>query len=91
MDQRPKRKAGYYKILEENTGRRLSDIDHSKIFLDPPPRVIKIKTKTNRREPTEWKNIFANQATDKGLTSKINKEQLSINKTNNPIKNGWKI
>ena len=28
------------KLLEENIGRTLSDINHSKIFLDPPPRVI---------------------------------------------------
>ena len=30
------------KFLEENIGRTLSDINHSKIFYDPPPRVIKI-------------------------------------------------
>ena len=33
------------KLLEENIGRTLSDINHSNIFLDPPPRVMKIKTK----------------------------------------------
>ena len=31
------------KLLEENIGRILSDINHSKIFYDPPPRVMKIK------------------------------------------------
>ena len=31
------------KLLEENIGRTLSDINHSKIFFDPPPRVMKIK------------------------------------------------
>ena len=31
------------KLLEENTGRTLSDINHSKIFFDPPPKVMKIK------------------------------------------------
>ena len=35
------------KLLEENIGRTLSDINHSKIFFDPPPRVIEIKTKIN--------------------------------------------
>ena len=35
------------KLLEENTGRTLFDINHSKIFFDPPPRVMKIKTKIN--------------------------------------------
>ena len=31
------------KLLEENIGRTLFDINHSKIFFDPPPRVMKIK------------------------------------------------
>jgi len=35
-------------LLEENLGRTLSDINHSKILYDPPLRVIEIKTKTNR-------------------------------------------
>ena len=32
------------KLLEENISRTLFDINHSKIFLDPPPRVMEIKT-----------------------------------------------
>ena len=36
------------KLLEENIGRTLSDINRSNIFFDPPPRVIKIKTKINK-------------------------------------------
>ena len=35
------------KLLEENIGRTLSDINHSKILCDPPARVLEIKTKTN--------------------------------------------
>ena len=74
-------------------GRTLFDINHSKIFFDPPPRVMKIKTKINKRglikpksfctakeiiskmkrQPSEWEEIFANKATDKGLISKIYK------------------
>ena len=30
-------------LIEENTGRRLYDINHNKILYDPPPRVMKIK------------------------------------------------
>ena len=44
-----------------------------------------------KRQSSEWEKIFANanEATDKGLTSKIYKQvmQLNIKKTNNPIKN----
>ena len=31
------------KLLEENIGRTLFDINHSKIYFDPPPRVMEIK------------------------------------------------
>ena len=33
------------KLLEEDIGKTLFDINHSKIFYDPPPRVMKIETK----------------------------------------------
>ena len=39
---------GTIKLLEENTGRTLFDINHSKIFLGPPPREMEIKTKINK-------------------------------------------
>ena len=36
------------KLLEENIGRTLYDINHSKILFDPLPREIEIKTKINK-------------------------------------------
>ena len=36
------------KFLEGNVGKTLFDINHSKIFFDPPPRVTEIKTKIKR-------------------------------------------
>ena len=78
-------------LLEENIGRTLFDINHSKVFFDPPPRGMEIKTKIykwdlmklkifctaketinkTKRQPSEWEKIFANESTDRGLTSKI--------------------
>ena len=36
------------KLLKENIGRTLSDINHSKILDDPPLRIMEIKTKLNK-------------------------------------------
>ena len=36
------------KLLEESICKTLSDINHSKIFFDPSPRVMEIKTKINK-------------------------------------------
>ena len=36
------------RLLEENIGRTLDDINQSKILCDPPPRVMEIKTEVNK-------------------------------------------
>ena len=75
------------KLLEESIGKTFSDINHSRILCDPPPRVMEIKAKLNKwdliklknfcimketiskvkRQPSEWKKIIANKATDREL------------------------
>ena len=35
-------------LLEENRGKTLSDINHSKILYDPPSRILEIKAKINK-------------------------------------------
>ena len=47
-----------------------------------PYTVIYTEKKTigkTKRQPTEWKNIFANDTSDKGWVSKIYKELKQIN------------
>ena len=96
------------KLLEENIGKTLSDINHNRILYDPPPRILEIKAKINKwdlikiksfcttkeniskvkRQPSEWKKIITNEATDKQLISKIYKQLMQLNsrKINDPIK-----
>ena len=58
------------KLLEEKIGKTLSDINHSKIFYDPPPKVMEIKT-------NEWDLIkHKSFCTMKETISKV-KRQLS--------------
>ena len=59
------------------------DLIKLKIFCTAKETVNKTK-----RQPSEWEKIFANEAMDKGLISKIYKQLMELNiiKTNNPIK-----
>ena len=36
------------KLLEENTSKTLSDINHSRILYDPPPRILEVKVEINK-------------------------------------------
>ena len=45
------------KLLEENIGRTLCDINHSKIFFDPLPRVMEVKTKINNWDLMKHKSF----------------------------------
>ena len=52
------------KLLEENIGRKLSDINHSKIFFDSSPRVMEIKAKVIKWDLTELKSFSQQRKTD---------------------------
>ena len=90
------------KLLEENIGRTLDDINQSKILYDPPPRVMEIKTKVSKWDLIKLKSF----CTAKKTISKVKRHPsqwekiktneptdkgliskiLNIRKTNNPIK-----
>ena len=61
------------KLLEENMGRTLFDINHSKIFFDPPLGVIEIKTKINKWDLMKLQSFCSkgNHKQDKKTTLRI--------------------
>ena len=95
------------KLLEENIGKTLLDINSMNIFSGQSPKAIEIRAKINpwdlikltsfctakettkktKRKLTEWEKIVSNNATDKGLISKIYKQLIQLNskKANNPV------
>ena len=80
------------KPLEENIGRALYDINHSKILFDPPPREREVKTKINkvsRRKEIIKIRSEINEKEMKEKIAKINKTKSSffekINKIDKPL------
>ena len=53
----PNIKLDTIKLLEETIGRTLFGINHSNIFLDSPPRKMKIKTETNKWDLIKLKSF----------------------------------
>ena len=58
------------KLLEENRSITLNDIIQSKIFYDPPPRVMEIKTKVNKWDLIKLKKF----CTVKDTISKVKRQ-----------------
>ena len=58
------------KLLEENIGRTLDDINQSKILSDPPPRVMEIKTKVDKWDLIKVKSF----CTAKETISKVKRQ-----------------
>ena len=51
------------KLLEENVGKTLSDINHSRILYDPSARVMEIKTKINKWDLIKLKSFRTSKET----------------------------
>ena len=51
------------KLLEENIGKTLSDINHSRILYDPPPRILEIKAKINKWDLIKIKSFCTTKET----------------------------
>ena len=66
------------KLLEENIGKTLSDINHSNILYDPSPRVMEIKTKINKWNLIKIKSF----CTMKETISKVEKSAFRMGENN---------
>ena len=58
------------KLLEENIGKTLPDINHSRILYDPPPKILEIKAKINKRDLIKLKSF----CTTKETISKVKRQ-----------------
>ena len=58
------------KLLEENIGKTLSDINHGKILYDPLPRIQEIKAKINKWDLIKLKSF----CTTKETISKVKRQ-----------------
>ena len=58
------------KLLEENIGKTLSDINHCKILYEPPPRILEIKAKLDKWDLMKLKRF----CTTKETISKVKRQ-----------------
>ena len=58
------------KLLEEQIGKTLSDLHHSRILYDPPPRILEIKVKLNKWDLIKSKSF----CTTKETISKVKRQ-----------------
>ena len=70
------------KLLEENIGRTLDDINQSKILYDPPSRVTEIKTKVNKWDLIKLKSLCtAKEIVSKEKRQPSEGEKITANET----------
>ena len=76
------------KLLEEHIGKTLSNINHSRILYDPPPRIMEIKAKINKQDLITFKSF----CTMKETISKVKRqpsewEKIIANEVTENLKN----
>ena len=74
------------KLLEENIGRTLNDINQGNILYDPPPRIMEVKTKVNKWDLIKLKSF----CTAKETISKVKRqpsewEKIIANETTDKV------
>ena len=53
------------KLSEESIGKTLSNINHSRILYDPPPRILEIKAQINKQDLVKLKSFCRTKETIK--------------------------
>ena len=71
-------------LLEENIGKTLSDLNHSRILYDPPPRILEIKAKINKWDLIKLKSFCITKETISKVKRQPSEwEKLIANETTN--------
>ena len=74
------------KLLEENIGKTLSDINHSRILYDPHPRILETKAKINKWDLMKQKLLHS-----KGNYKQGEKTALRLGENNSKRSNRQRI
>ena len=70
------------KLLEENIGKTLSDVNHSRLLYDPPPRVMEIKAKINKWDLIKIKSFCTTKETISKMKSQPSKTAFRMGENN---------
>ena len=67
------------KLLKENIGRIVNDINQSKILYDPPPRVTEIKTNVNKWDLIKLKSFAQQRKQGEKTTLRMGENKSKLN------------
>ena len=74
--------------VEENIGKKLSDINHSRILYDLPPRVVEIKAKINKWDLIKFKSFCITKETISKVKRQPSEwEKIIANEATDNLKN----